>query len=286
MNIRRMTHDSLGCVFAAVTAGVANRRPRLRSSLAAAILALSALLAVGPSARGDFITQTFTVPQQDTNVATTLEVQQFDPGLGTLYSITFTVTGNFVSQLFASIQDPDATGTQVTTNSVSVSIDLERPDNTSLVTDTQSITQSGTLGSGDYSGPYPSQYSDHSAEGTDALHFDVFLNVSAGGSFTTTDVSDFALFTGLGTLELPFFGNASDENDPGGGLPTIQFNFTQAGATVDVTYQFSPLVQATPEPTSLTLFAIGGAVLLGGLAKRRRQGRVGVDPPSAQPEPA
>src|SRR5437588_5548564 len=77
-------------------AGRRNRR-MLRATFGLVLLAFLA----GPSAaRADFLTQTFKVPQQDTNIQQTLTVNSFDARLGTLRSVSFSVNGFFTSQMF------------------------------------------------------------------------------------------------------------------------------------------------------------------------------------------
>jgi hypothetical protein len=234
------------------------------------------LLGVRSEVRADTIVQMFIVPQQDTNIATSFTVNQFQPLLGTLTSVTFEISGFFTSQLFASIQDSSGLGTQTPSNQVDGLFDLRRPDNplVSVVSVPQTLSHSATLGPGDYMGCYPAEYNDPMCppDSADALHYNIIPAISnVQNSFTTTNPADLALFTGVGNLLMDFFADAMDQNDPGGGLPTIQFNFTQAAATVQVTYEFEPAVVVVPEPMSLWMLGLGGTILLGRAVRRGRR---------------
>jgi hypothetical protein len=173
---------------------------------------------------------TDTIPLTTTNWTDAVTVSKFDPDLGDLLSVDFELEA-FTSGA-AMFESLDASPATVTLN-FSVSIALQRPDMSVLLTSSPSVQtiDNATAYDGitDFAGTSGFSYP----------------NLTANQMETTTSpppMSDLALFTGPagnpGTIDLPVvaMGNSSGS---GAGNLILQF-MSMAGANVTVTYNFAP----------------------------------------------
>jgi hypothetical protein len=154
---------------------------------------------------------------------------RFDPNLGTLNSITFSVTSTLTGQCGA--ESLDAAPVQVHLVP-GVQVSVERPDTTLIVSITPSVTFVDNLaafdGTIDFGGPSGVSHSG--------------INLTAINSATDAP-GDLALFSGPpgnpGAIALTIRGvNASIATAPGN--PVTQFT-VQAGATLNLCYDYTPL---------------------------------------------
>lgn len=185
-----------------------------------------------------------TISDTPTNWSSSLGLQEFNPTLGTLNSITFTLNGD----VSGSVKVENTGSSAATVNSaLAATLTLERPDTTQLVvvlpkaTFTDSLSAfDGTIDFGGTSGVTHSGISASTSQ------------VSA----TLTDATDLALFKGTGILSLPAVAVGSSAANGGGNL-VAQF-ISDAGASASVTYDYTPGTPATtPEPSSMALMGLG-----------------------------
>lgn len=185
-----------------------------------------------------------------TNWSDSLVIPKFDPALGTLLSVRWSVTGNIEGS--AAFESLDASATTINT-ALSATITLTRPDATPLqviipvaMNSDGAAAFDGTIDFGGTSGKtYPG------------------LMASDSGSSSTNAPADLALFTAamLGeTISLPVSAVGSSTGSGAGNL-LLLFN-TFAGASVEVCYEYEPV----PAPGALALLGLGGLV-----AGRRRR---------------
>lgn len=206
--------------------------------------------ALGLPARADTIdsiSYSDSIPLSTTNWASSVSVPKFNPALGTLLSIDFTLTGYV--QGSAKFESLDAQAATITMN-LSASVKLHRPDlsvlavSLPLVSTTDNATAyDGTFDFGGTSG--------HS-----------YFGLSGSDTVTTSSPpppSDLVLFTGLGNITLPVDATGAS-NGSGAGNLILQFA-TDASADVTVKYTYK-----VPEPGSLGLLSLAFLRML----RRRR----------------
>lgn len=209
------------------------------------------LLPVG-IAQAATISYDSSLPAQLTDFDSILSIPKFDSSLGTLDSVLLTLTGNVEGALGLENRGPSVAN--ITAN-LSSSISLRRPDdNSDLLVTLPAAMFNYTLPG--YDGAFD-------FDGTSGLTEDD-LSASDEDSATYTDAADLALFLGAGTLDLPVFAvGTSSATGPGN---VAQFFDTFAGASINVTYNYTENTTSVPEPgMTLGMLALGGGMM----AKRK-----------------
>jgi len=212
-------------------------------------LALVALVATGATA-ATVSYGPYAIGLSTTNWANSIGLQMFDPSLGTLNSISFTLNGHVEGN--AKFESMDASPATVGMD-LSAMLTLQRPDLSTLVvtiplaSTTDNVTAfDGTI---DFGGTSGKTYNN--------------LNANDSDSATTSTAADKALFTGLGFINLPVKAQGASTGYGAGNL-LLQFQ-TLASASASVTYDYTPI----PEPSSL-LALMSGLGLVGFAVRRRR----------------
>jgi len=211
------------------------------SSLAA--VGLVTLLATGTRAQVTSVTYTGEIPLQKTNWSDSVSIPLFDPSLGELEQVCFTLKGTIVSDFH--LESLDAAPATLTATA-SGNIILTRPDASQIV------------------GVLPTL---NVVEDVDA--FDGVFNFGGTSGFTLEDamatatdtfisplpVSDLALFTGVGMIVLPVSVKATSGTTGAGNLASLIRTKADAKVTVEYKYRTSEVV---PEMSSVVLLVVGG----------------------------
>jgi hypothetical protein len=218
-----------------------------RATLAIALLALVALAAASVSAATISYSQSKAV--STVGWTQVLAMQQFDPSLGALNSVTFSLAALCEGSGFA--ENMSTTSTSPFNWELSVLVQLKRADN-SLLLQLQPFTASPVYTLGVFDGAMD-------FGGTSGITDPKSCNDS--GSVAGT-VGDLAAFTGNGTVNVTAVASAKSKVYGGGNI--VMGTSTGAGADVTVTYDYTPV----PEPSSMLALIAGLGSLL---AFRRRR---------------
>ena len=167
-----------------------------------------------------------TIPPARTNFTATVTFPQFDPSLGTLTGITFTLVGHVEGTFqFESLDVVPAPVTGL----LRARIALNRPDNSLLMAVLPTVTTMDLVtafdGDIDFGGTSGRTLTGLAAVATDSLT-------------APPPASDLALFTGTGTISLPVVATGQSTASGSGSL-AIGFT-TSAAAVVTVTYSYLP----------------------------------------------
>lgn len=204
-------------------------------------VASAGLLLAASEAKATTETFTATHSPSTTEWSDNFILQEFNPALGSLQSV----------YILAS-QSVSINGTVNNTATVSESFTFRAGSQLT-------VTLPGVLGFLQPS-PLASAQAFNLPSGATAPYGPV--NGSDSVNYTYTLPADMANFIGAGTLTLPGSTLSQELISGGGGNITASLT-TVSGATVEVQYTYLPV----PEPGSLALLALGGAVML---LRRRR----------------
>lgn len=216
---------------------------------AVCILILIALLGCADAAQ---LTYTRNIPLSTTNWANSISVPKFDPSLGTLDGITFTLAGHVEGT--ARLENLETIPANITVN-LSALLKMMRPDTSVIVVTIPVVSVTELIpefdGVVDFAG-----LSGRTHENLAADHSETVVS--------PPPASDLILFSGMGDIILPVSAEGFSSGSGAGNL-LLQFN-TLASAEATVTYDYT----AVPEPSGLLalLTGIGG---LAGLVTRFRR---------------
>lgn len=179
------------------------------------------------------------IPLTTTNWSDVVALPQFDPSLGTLTSIDIALTGLITGN--AKYESNDSAPGTITLN-LEASIELQRPDNTSLlmVTPLTAITDTAEAFDGviDFGGLSGNEFFDLAASVTENVTLD--------------SDADLALFSGTGTVDLSLAATGNSRSTGLGNVINL-FN-TNAGAEIVVTYTYlAPAIDIQKTPDSQTV---------------------------------
>jgi hypothetical protein len=191
-----------------------------------AVLTATAMLIGSAQAQTQEICFSDTVPSTPTNWMDDVTVSQFDPSLGTLQSIRFTLTTSITGSAAAENLGNDNANVLLEFSSV---INLTRPDGSVIMTDNPLVSFNDGLapfdGTIDFAPPSGITHANLVANDTEIFN-------------APPPLSDLILFTGTGTVSLPVEAIATS-NATGPGNVVYQFT-QQATATLEVCYIYTP----------------------------------------------
>lgn len=214
------------------------------------LVSVIVILCLACAAQAATVSYTQAVPLSLTNWNNILTFQQFDPSLGVLNSVTFIMTSNCQGQGFAE-NDSTLSGSPFNWE-LSALVQLKRPDNTVLL-QVQPYVASPVYNLGVYDGALD-------FAGTSGITDP--MSCSQTVSLTTPPpVTDLALFTGPGTINLTATATALSKVYGGGNI--TMGSRTMAGVEATVIYDYT-----VPEPAGIIAILTG---IVGITAYRRRR---------------
>jgi hypothetical protein len=174
--------------------------------------------------------QTFSFADSTTGWTNFVAAQQFDPSLGALEQVNFTLSSDIQASVAAENLDPTAASI-ATTQTATVTLDPVGSSQT-LSTDASVATHTTLAaydGSMDFAGP--------------SGFIDQGLTAGPSNEYTSTATSstsdDLAAYTGQGTVDLPIVSSSTATLDGPGNL--LAQLLAQSGATVTVSYTYQPV---------------------------------------------
>ncbi len=225
----------------------------LRNTFQAVAAATLLAASLGSAHANSISFSSATLPTQLTDWSSFADLQQFNPSKGLLQSVTLELFADLSGTAKAESRNNNAAA--ITLN-LQATLALARPDDAGAVlVQTTPLASSVFMAAGrdnvlDYAGPSGVTLNNLSA------------STSSQASFS--DASTLALFTGNGSVLLPFTAvGQSYAAGPG----NLRLGFTTlAGGYAKVTYDFLP--SPVPEPASWALL-LSGVALIGWMVSRR-----------------
>ena len=219
-------------------------------------LGVLAALAAG-AVMGNQVTYNFSpvVAQTTTNFTANIGVNKFDPALGTLTGIQFTLTGTVLGTV--KFESQDAAPSTISSN-LSATITLTRPDNSTIAVVLPTVSAVTSLTAYDGTLDF---------NGTSGRTFANVTNTLSSTPAVMSSNADLALFQGIGSIVLPVTASASSSAAGAGNLFT-SFT-TTAGADGSVTYFYN--TTSTPEPSTTILMLSSGLVLFPIIRRKLRK---------------
>jgi hypothetical protein len=204
---------------------------------------------MGPALADTLTYSSAVLPSTEADWSSFADLQQFNPTLGTLQQVTLTIQGDLSGMAAAESRNNKAA---VLTLTLQAELSLARPDNTSVV-----LVSTTPLVSQLFSASIRDGVTDFA--GTSGITL-TNLSATSSNSASFTDASTLSLFTGTGTLQMPF-GAAAQSGVSGAGNLAYDFS-TYAGGRASVTYQFAPVeLPPVPEPGTWALLLVGLAAI-------------------------
>jgi hypothetical protein len=229
----------------------------------ALVLSIAALFA--DQSRADLTTpQTVSVNLQNTNWSNSLVFNKFDSSLGTLNSISLSLSGHVSGTAWAENTSAASSTVNLVIQSI---VTLSRSDTTQIITAAPVAASTDNLAAFDglqnFAGADFVKHTDLNADNTTLTS----LNTAA----------DLALFTGNGLITLPISAGANSFASGPGGLISSFTTLASASATIVYNYTAARVLHdpsPVPEPASIVLTACGGIGLMFVMHRRQKSKKI------------
>jgi len=173
--------------------------------------------------------QTFSFADSTTGWTNTVAAQQFDPSLGILAQVNFTLLSDIQASVAAENLDPTAANID-TTQTATVTLDAPGSTLTSDASVGSDTAVAAYDGSTDFAGP------------SGFIEQGLTAGPNSGGTYSSDESAtsnDLAAYTGLGTVDLSLISSSTATLDGPGNL--LAQLLAQSGATVTVSYTYQPV---------------------------------------------
>jgi uncharacterized repeat protein (TIGR01451 family) len=198
----------------------------------------SVVVAAGAALAGTETPPSASVPPTGTDFVTTVAVEQFDPSVGTLTSVTIVLAATVVGDVFVENLSTQSRGSGVATLAAEISLSLRADPAIAVAPASPMVTQAFRLEPCDTPDPATGTGCDETPDFAGPAGFTVIgLAQQATQTATFTDPADLAQFLGTGTMTFDVVANGESTGAENNGNVFFQF-LTNAAADVTVTYQF------------------------------------------------
>jgi len=222
----------------------------MKRFLSLSTLGLGALIATAGNVRADSVTYTDSIPLTNGGWSANFTLTQFDPSLGTLTEVDFSLDGSVLGSVTA--KNTDVAPENITTN-ISAILKLKNPGGSSNIVVSSPIWTTTDLAV---------------AVGASVTHANETGSDPQTNSYTASNGSKFTQFIGTGNITLPVTAASATSASASG---NVNANLsTSSSANIDVTYDYTPGTPVVPEPATMSVVLLGGAIGIGSLLRCRR----------------
>lgn len=218
--------------------------------LSLAALGLGVAVAAAGQVRADSVAYTDSIRLTNGSWSANFTLTQFNPSLGTLTEVDFSLDGAVTGSVTA--KNTDVAPEDITTN-IGANLKLKTPGGATTI----------VLSSPDW------MTTDLAvAVGASVTHDNETGSDPETNSYTASNGTKFTQFIGTGNITLPLTASSTTSASASGNVNASLS--TKSSADVTVTYDYTPATPVVPEPATVSVVLLAGAIGAGAMLRRHR----------------